>query len=490
MDPRSTLRDAIFESPTDFSRRQVYGDLLQGEGDPRGAFIAAQCRLRDMDPLHAEYPALFAESERLRADHAATWLKPAMDLLGIEPEQQAAEALGGVREWTFVGGFLSHVSLELDAAIEHAAALAELEPIDGIGIRLGEYIPDDQRVFPEVGSWRYLGVQPDGWFTDNSLARALGWGLARVTHLRLTKCSIGAAGCRMLANLDTDLGDTFEDHVAPPPLPLGQLLSLDLMGCAIMDTGLELLAKAQTLASLETLDLTRNRLSGPASALLRASPMFAKLRDLGLEGNNDMAESLVELAGWSVLPQLRRLTLPQAMAPETLEALFPQPSAALRQLELSNNKQIGPKTELVARCAQHFTHLDLGTAKVGDAGVQSLVAAPSAASLTSLELNGCSLSDKAVSALVDSDLQRLTRLDLSSNKLSNAALAKLAAWPGLRHLTYLRLGNNRKLGQPGYQALAESPHFDPAQLDLGKVKDEGSRELLRERFGARVSMRS
>ena len=74
--------------------------------------------------------------------------------------------------------------------------------------------------------------------------------------------------------------------------------------------------------------------------------------------------------------------------------------------------------------------------------------------------------------------------------IPNAALAKLAEWPGLRHLTYLRLGNNRKLGQQGYQALAESPHFDPAQLDLGKVKDEGSRELLRERFGARVLMRS
>ncbi len=490
MNQRSTLRDAIFESPTDMGRRQVYGDLLQSQGDPRGAFIAAQCRLRDLDPLDAEYPALFAQSERLRADHAASWLEPAMELVGVPEESRAAEALGGSHAWTFVGGFLSRVSLPLEAAVAHAAALARLEPIDGMRIQVGEHIPDAQRSFAEVATWRHLGVAPDGWFTDNSLARALGWGLASVTSLRLAKCAIGIAGCRMLANLDTDLADTFEDHVAPPPLPLGQLRSLDLMGCAIMDAGLEVLASAATLATLEVLDLTRNRLSTQASELLRSSSVFAQLRELGLEGNNDMAGSLTSLAGWSVLPQLRRLTLPQATEPEVLGALYPEPSATHRQLELSSNKKLGPNTELIARCAQHFTHLDLGTAKVGDAGVETLVAAASAQSLTSLELNGCTLSDRAVHALVDSDLTRLTRLDLSSNKLSNAALVKLADWPGLRHLTYLRLGNNRKLGAAGYRALADSTHFDPAGLDLGRIKDAASRELLRERFGARASIRS
>jgi hypothetical protein len=41
------------------------------------------------------------------------------------------------------------------------------------------------------------------------------------------------------------------------------------------------------------------------------------------------------------------------------------------------------------------------------------------------------LSDKSVAALVKSKLDRLVTLDLSSNKLTDEALALLAEWRGL-----------------------------------------------------------
>jgi len=50
----SSFRARILSSPVDLGLRQVYGDLLSERGDPRGAFITAQCL-----GLTAEAQALF-----------------------------------------------------------------------------------------------------------------------------------------------------------------------------------------------------------------------------------------------------------------------------------------------------------------------------------------------------------------------------------------------------------------------------------------------
>ena len=69
------------------------------------------------------------------------------------------------------------------------------------------------------------------------------------------------------------------------------------------------------------------------------------------------------------------------------------------------------------------------------------------------------------SALVASPLRRLVRLDVSSNKLTDAGLAELAAWPGLEHVAFLRIGNNRKVTATGYRALIDATQLTPAVLD-------------------------
>ena len=139
--------------------------------------------------------------------------------------------------------------------------------------------------------------------------------------------------------------------------------------------------------------------------------------------------------------------------------------------------------EIVAECAEALTELDLGTTSIGDAGFRALLGSPALERTMHLHVNGCSLSDDGVAALVASPLRRLVTLDLSSNKLTDEALRALAEWPGLAHVTHLRLGNNRKLGLPGYQTLMKAKHFEPAELDVGKSKEAAA---LRERFGEAV----
>ncbi|PRQ03768.1 TIGR02996 domain-containing protein [Enhygromyxa salina] len=488
MSQKTALLQAIHAEPGDAARRLVYADLLMGEGDPRGTFITQQCRLDGMDPLDADYPLLRASTERLRATHAVTWLAPLFEVLDV-PEDRREHALRTGR-WTFERGFLSRLAMDIETASRVAGELARLEPLDGMTLLVSESIPDAQRSFPEISGWRQLGVEADGWFTDYSVAHVLGWGLPQVSELSLAKCSLGVSGCQLLANEATDLGQSFDDYVAPPPLPIGQLRALDLRGCAVGDAGLEVLARAPTLAALETLDLTQNRLTEPSLESLRKAAVFDNLSALSLAGNNELGPHLGRLAGWPPIARLRRLALPQTTTLDALTALFPQPSAKLRELVLTSNKALATKPELLAACAEHLTHVDLGTTRIGDAGLATLLASSSGASLTALKLNGCSLSDKAIAALVSSNLERLTELDLSSNKLTNAALEQLAAWPGLRHVTRLRLANNRKLSHDGYAALARSPYFEPFELLLGKVADEATRAAIDEWFGDRASMNS
>ncbi len=152
-------------------------------------------------------------------------------------------------------------------------------------------------------------------------------------------------------------------------------------------------------------------------------------------------------------------------------------------------KKLGPSPVLL-ELATTLLALDVGTTSLGDVRWAALVTADCMRQLLHLEANGCSLSDAAISALVASPLARLVTLDLSSNKLTDGALAELASWPGLEHVTHLRLGNNRKVTKAGLGALAKSSQFQPAQLDVGKLADPETLLELRERFGAHTVIAS
>ncbi len=465
--PMSTpqeLLDRLRAKPDDHASRLVYADWLMAQGDPRGDFIAAQSRLAELDLLDADLPALEAQSQRLHSQHGAEWAAP----------------FSGARTH-FAAGLIQRVAGTFETLEAGLPILEAREPVFGAELDLHEHIPDEWRDWARPKHWRHLKATPTEWFTAISVSHMLDWDLRALTHLDLSRCSVGADGCRLIAGVEPPLlAQVYEDWTAPPPLRPGQLQSLVLDGCGVGAEGVQVLTEAPPLEALEVLNLRQCRIED-ASALhaLRAWPSFTRLRELSLAGNKALAGSL---EGLGPVGHLQSLALPQTVTPADFAALFPEPSAALRELNLVSARALLASPQLVAKAATHLTRLDLGSTRLGDDRFAVLLAAPALAPLMHLKLNQCSLSDRSVAELVAAGLDRLVSLDLSSNKLTDNTLIWLAAWPGLKGLSSLRLSNNRKLSAKGYQALIEAPGFDPAILDVGKCGAAG--DALRERFGS------
>jgi hypothetical protein len=459
----------------------VYADALIEAGDPRGTFISQQCMLEDLDPLDQRYAPMLASTHRLIATHGSAWIggydkRVEIDMVGRNPAGPFASAV-------FAGGFLRRVAMDPSDIAKEWPKLRALGPIEGIELSVGEYLEPHYRSLTEPREFRVLKVTPGGWFTSHSAGNVLAWGMPHLHSLDLSGCDLGEDGARILANLDTDLSTTFEGYVDPPKFEPDQLRELVLDTTNIGDAGACMLFSAAHLSALTTLDLTRCRLTQVSTLeALRDAPAMRALVELSLAGNNDLGPHLGVLAGWAVLPKLGRLKLPQSTTPKALRALFPQPSAALRTLELASAKELAAAPGL-ADIAEALTDLDIGTTSLGDERFSELLGTPSVRRLLHLHANGCSLSDEAVDMLVASPLERLVSLDLSSNKLTDAGLETLARWEGLQHVTHLRLGNNRKVTVAGIGALAGAGRFSPAMLDVGKLADAKLAARLRERFG-------
>jgi uncharacterized protein (TIGR02996 family) len=483
------LLQQICDDPTDIETRLVYADCLSEKGDPRGTFIAHHCELERMTGLEDRYAELAATTRRLEHAHAPAWLADYLELAEVKSTVYGRTKLDALFNAEFRHGFLYRIAMTPQDIVAHWDWLREREPLQGIELRVDEHLPDEYHDLSQPSAFRTLKVSPSGWFTANSVGDLLRWGLGHLRELDLSGCDLGLAGAQLLINAETDLAEYFEDWTPPPPLPEGQLERLVLHGTKLQDEPTRLLFVAQTTRGLEELAISQCMLTERATLEALAASPLEGLKQLSIAGNNALGGQFDALAGWPVLGRLESLALPQSATPNDLRALFPEPSAALRALDLSSAKALCAEPQTVAGAASTLTKLDIGTARIGDAGWKTLLHEASVGKLHELLANGCSLSDKAIEALVASPLDRLLTLDLSSNKLTDKGLSALAQWPGLKHVTYLRIGNNRKVKAPGYRALIDSPHFDPAVLDAGKAIDEATTSALRERFGDALHVR-
>lgn len=465
------LRAKVLASPDDAELVAVYADALIEAGDPRGTFISEQVALAELSPLDPRYAPLLASTWRLEAEHGASWIG---DYLA---RSKLAETHGSVRTGldrhlnaVFERGFLRRIAMTPELIAKEWPKLTEREPITGMELLVRESLPEPYRLLREPETLTRLKVSPDDWFTAHSVANVLAWEMPRLGELDLSGCDLGQDGARLLANQETDLGETFEGYTAPPPFAVGQLRRLILRAGQLGNAGASILLGAPHLTALEELDISQCRIDDPAILeQLRRAPALRNLRRLAIAGNQGFGPGLGALAGWPALGALEALTLPQTTTAEALRALFKSPSRSLHTLDVASAKGLLATPEAILRTSESLAFLDIGTTSVGDAGFAKLVQAESARTLVSLSANGCSLSDEAVRVLTTSKLDRLVELDLSSNKLSDRSLSMLAAWPGVAQLTRLRLRNNRKLSSVGYDALAEAPGFRPAMLDGGKV---------------------
>lgn len=472
----------VCAAPDDVVARRVYADHLEEHGDPRGAYVAQHCVLAELDPLAPEVPALTASVRRLEARTPPPWLGALLARSRLAPGDAPRTVLDEHRNAVFRHGFLHRIAMTPEAIAHDWAWLRAREPVQGIELVVGEHLPEAYHALREPKEFRALKVSPNGWFYVQSAGDVLCWGMP-LRELDLSRCDLGPTGARMLLGEATDLPDSFPGWTPPPPLP-ATLEALTLAGTQLGDEGVSALLAAPVVRGLFALDVGQCRLTADDTLLALARAPMPRLRRLSLAGNNALGGRLGALAGWDALPRLSALALPQSTTAADLAALFPRPSAELRTLDLSSARDLGKAPAAIGAVAMALVHLDLGTTSLGDAGLAVLLAEPACRTLLELRLNGCSLSDAAIATLVESPLDRLVTLDLSSNKLTDAGLARLADWPGLAHVTHLRLGNNRKLTAKGYAALAAATGFDPVALDVGKPP-AGAREAL-ERFGAAV----
>ncbi|MFT3711617.1 MAG: hypothetical protein QM817_28605 [Archangium sp.] len=462
----------LLAAPDDLSLRQVYADQLIEAGDARGTFIAHQIAQERLDTLDERYAPMIASSRRLELKHRGEWLAPILKKLKVKNVKDVRPV--------FRGGFLHRLALSPEQ-VKHFPFIAEHEPLAGIELVVNEHLPEEFRELKEPKAFRVLKVTPEGWFTANSAGNVLAWGMPLLRELDLTGADLGPVGGTMVASEPTGLGDTFEDFVEPPPFAKGQLTSVVMHGCMLGEVGVLALLNATHLTALRELDIGGCVLSeqDTLKAFAKAKSLHG-LERLGLAGNRIDPHGL---AGWAGLPRLRALMLPQSTSAATLAKLFPKPSPKLRELDVRSARELMKSPRAVLDAAEAFTNLHVGTTSLGDAGWKQLLDAPSTRTLFHLQANGCSLSDEAIDALVDSKLKRLVTLDVSSNKLNDPALARLMKWEGSELLTHLRISNNRKLTMKGYQALIDAKHFQPALLEVGKVSDAKAKKALEERFG-------
>jgi uncharacterized protein (TIGR02996 family) len=457
----------VLEAPDDLQLRQVVADKLQEKGDPRGAFISMQLQLLELDPGDPRYPQVFAESQRLEHRHRGAWLRDVFERIGdCAP--------------VFRAGFLSTLTLDPLDLDEHWAWLKQREPVEGVTVVVHEALPEGARARTSGPQLKRLGVVPEDWVTAFSVSELLAWDVSNLSALDLSGCDLGTDGAKLLAGVESGLAEHFDRFVTPPPFTPGVMRQLRLRGCQLGDEGAAVLVSAERLSGLVELDLSQNRLGDVKTLTALANAKLPALRRLSLAGNV-FREGLSSLARWKQLPKLVALGLPQSTTKDDVLSLFKKPSPALRELDVRSAKALLETPRVVFDCATAFTHLDLGTTSLGDDGLQVLLEHPASATLRVLRLNGCSLSDAAVELLVRAP-RGLVELDVSSNKLTDKALAALATWEGLSSLVALRLGNNRKVTAKGLEALIASERFSPVRFDVGKVADAALLKRLEARF--------
>jgi uncharacterized protein (TIGR02996 family) len=234
----------------------------------------------------------------------------------------------------------------------------------------------------------------------------------------------------------------------------------------------ELIRVQCELARLDSADPRRRPLTRRANGLVRrhgptwrkSLPSFRGVRWSGFE-RGFIARAVVSSVGalLEVLPALldaapaAEIVLDGA-SPGGVSRLFESPHAArIRALFVCPRRAQSVSVSEVAdaRHTDGLRSLRFVWAD-GSRGVAALAGAPQFRGLRRLELNGGQLDDVAAIALAESkSLVSLTRLDLSSNRISPDGVRALAASPRLR-LNELNLNYN-PIDEGGIQALARGP---------------------------------
>ncbi len=106
----------VRDNPYDISRRLIYADWLEEQGEPQGELIRVQC---EMASLHGgERWRRLAERERELLDrYAESWLRPLRELGAV-----------GVSNSCFQGGLIEKIKIAARDFLDHGDELCRIAP--------------------------------------------------------------------------------------------------------------------------------------------------------------------------------------------------------------------------------------------------------------------------------------------------------------------------------------------------------------------------
>ncbi|MBA2540977.1 MAG: TIGR02996 domain-containing protein [Deltaproteobacteria bacterium] len=129
MTVEAELIAAIAAAPADDEPRLVYADQLMQQGDPRGEFIALQCRIAKADAVDEPIDeAVITRERELRETHGVLWLAPLREIVDAA--------------FVFRRGFVEHVYALSESDITYWQPTEEGEPPYYYGDRSQE--PNDR----------------------------------------------------------------------------------------------------------------------------------------------------------------------------------------------------------------------------------------------------------------------------------------------------------------------------------------------------------
>jgi uncharacterized protein (TIGR02996 family) len=463
----------ICEHPDEDAPRLVFADWLEEhhptEAAARAEFIRLQCRLAGLPPEDRPGPLLRREASLLR-EHRAAWVKP-LRRIGTHVEFQrgfpetihlaAPKFVSVARELFSVAPIHTLRLTQVARAWEKLLDCAELDRapvLDLHAVGLGLARIRDLAKCPHLGRVRELNLGANKIRSGGLAALAHSPGLTSLTCLRintnqldddalaelarspllprlrtldlynnpLTADALRAlTRCRGLRLEELDLhgisqqGNVFA-RILSESRHWTQLRSLDLTGTLLADEGVRFLAHAAHLGGLTRLRLTRNAITGAGLRALADSPWLRQLRVLALEDNEIGADGIAVLTREQTpFPALRSLALGGRFAQADLRKLLePGRWPHLSHLSLQV-PTLGPEGgRLLAELTQRrpLTSLDLVECRLGCAGVEALVSAPSLAGLVRLGLAGNDIQGAGARAILESPwLEGLLQIELGGN---------------------------------------------------------------------------
>lgn len=400
MSKEAEFFQAVLAAPDDDAPRLVFADFLTGEGDPRGEFIALQCRLAATPDDEARRQLRIAENKLLAA-HEAKWTADFFAVAKSTPFRKV--------KVVFHRGFLEEATLPIDALDDleplfHAAPLLRRLRFDSPGFTGQTHAPPTlagRLSSPRLRNVKSLDLRlPAG---GDAVARELAQcphltGL-HTLHLEATSWPIPDFPTPIFSGPPEShrLGAGGATTLAASPHLKG-LRDVKLASNALGGPGVKALVDGGW--ALESLDVSGNQLDDSALLAIATAPHLSKLRHLGVGGGTYSAAALKALATSKTLTSLTSLDLSSSqLTPRLLEQFvgaLKLPTLTELTLIATGLGDAGALVLAKSATSRQFTSLQLGENKVTQTGVFALADSPNLTGLKRLQLNDAWLGKKAV----------------------------------------------------------------------------------------------